>query len=105
MKKLHTFGLWERPQASLLKTVLAKEGIACLLKNVDLAVAMGEIPMTECFPELWVIDEEMFPRAKLLLDGWLNSAGSDAGPWQCPTCQEWLEGHFGACWSCGRERE
>ena len=105
MKKLHTFGLWERPQAILLRDVIAEEGIDCLVRNADLAMAIGEIPLTECFPELWVIDDEAFPRARLLLEGWLANGHKDEPDWQCPKCGEALEGHFGACWSCGYERE
>lgn len=105
MKKLHTFGLWERPQAVLLQEILASEGIECLVRNADLSVAMGEIPMTECFPELWVVDDDVFNRARLLLKGWLENVCADGRPWQCPDCDELLEGNFGACWSCGRERD
>lgn len=105
MKKLHTFGLWERPQAILLQEILAKEGIDCLLRNGDLAVALGEIPMTECFPELWVIDDETLPRATLLLQGWLKQVPATTGPWECSECNEVLEADFGACWSCGHERD
>lgn len=105
MRKLHTFGLWDRPQAVLLKNILADEGIDCLVRNADLSVAIGEIPLTECFPELWVVDDETFPRAKLLLKGWLNNGTENSEDWQCPDCGEQLQGNFGACWSCGRERD
>lgn len=105
MKKLHTFGLWERPQAILLQEIFSQEGIDCLLRNADLALALGEIPMTECFPELWVVDDEAFPRARLLLEGWLKEGNPEAGPWQCPNCGEFLDGDFGACWSCDTERD
>lgn len=105
MKKLHTFGAWERPQAALLQDMLAKEGINCLLKNADLTIALGEVPLPECFPELWVIDDEMMPRATLLLKSWLHAANEKGDSWQCPSCLETLDSQFGACWSCGRERE
>lgn len=105
MKKLHTFGLWERPQAVLLKEIFTEEGVECLVRNADLSVAVGEIPMTECFPELWVIDDEMFPRARVLMDGWLNNDSAGNGPWTCQKCGEILDGNFGACWSCGLIRD
>ena len=105
MRKLHTFGLWERPQAVLLKDILAQEGIDCLVRNVDLTVALGEIPLTECFPELWVIDDEMFPRAHLLLEGWMEGGDQGGDIWTCPDCGEELDGNFGGCWSCGHVRD
>lgn len=104
MKKIYTFSIWERPQAWMLKEILAKEGIDCVLRNEQLAAAMGEIPFVECYPELWVIDDEVYPRARLLVEGWLKTSTEAGEPWTCPGCGERLEGHFGACWACGRER-
>jgi len=105
MKRLHVFGLGDRPLALVLKELLEGEGIACLLRNEELFAAMGEIPFLECYPELWVVDEEVYPRARLLLDGWLQADQRGQPPWVCPGCGERLEGQFGACWKCGRERD
>lgn len=103
MRRLYTFPLSERPLAALFRQMLEKEGVACLVRNEQLAAAMGEIPLIECFPELWVIDDEVYPRAHLLLKGWLeNDAG---GPWTCGGCGESHEGQFGACWRCGEEKK
>ena len=89
----------------MLKEILSKEGIDCVLKNDQLSVGMGEIPFTECYPELWLIDDEVYPRARLFLESWLKSDSSATGPWVCSGCGEELEAQFGACWSCGRERD
>ena len=105
MKRLYIFSPWERTQAGLLKEILAGEGIDCVLKNEQLSVGLGEIPFTECYPELWLIDEEVFPRAKLFLENWLKNEPAGAGPWVCSGCGEELEAQFGSCWSCGRERD
>jgi hypothetical protein len=104
MKKLHTFSLSERALSGLFKELLEKEGINCLVRNEQLFAALGEIPFLECAPELWVVDDEVWPRARHLLEGWLKSE-EGAPPWSCPACGEALEGQFGACWSCGRERD
>jgi hypothetical protein len=104
MKKLRTFGPWERAHAWLLRERLEREGIACLLRNEELFSAMGEIPFLECRPELWVVDDEVWPRAQLLTEAWERGDGA-AESWLCAGCGERLEGQFGACWKCGRERE
>jgi Putative prokaryotic signal transducing protein len=104
MKRLRRFSLTERPLAALLRQRLEQEGIACLLRNEDLFTALGEIPLLECLPELWVVDDEVYPRARLLLEGWLQEAEQALPPWTCPGCGEGLEGQFDACWKCGRER-
>jgi hypothetical protein len=103
MKKLHTFSFSDRAEAGLLKERLEQEGVACLIRNEQLFSALGEIPFLECFPELWVVDEDVWPRAKLLLDNWLKSE-DNSEPWSCPSCGEFLEGQFGSCWKCGHER-
>jgi len=101
MKKLHVFSYSERAQAAMIQEILANEGIHCLLRNDQLASALGEIPFTECYPELWVVDDEIFPRAKILLSGWLDNVANTGEPWCCHNCGEEIEGTFGACWSCG----
>lgn len=102
MKKLYSFNAWQRPQAWLFKNLLEREGIACLLRNEELFAAMGEIPFLEIRPELWVIDDEVYPRAKLIVEGLLRE--EELGSWTC-ACGEVLEGQFGACWKCGRQRD
>jgi hypothetical protein len=103
MKKLRSFGPFERAQAWLLKERLEREGIACLLRNEELFAALGEIPFLECRPELWVVDDEVWPRAALLVEGWLREEAAGEA-WICSGCGESLEGQFGACWKCGRSR-
>jgi hypothetical protein len=103
MKRLHIFSSRQRPLANLLKERLATEGIICLVRNDELSTALGEIPFVECYPELWVVDAEVYPRARLLLDNWLAERGEKAADWQC-ACGEVLEGQFESCWQCGRAK-
>ncbi|TLM65314.1 MAG: DUF2007 domain-containing protein [Deltaproteobacteria bacterium] len=103
MKKLRVFPHRDRPLALLLKERLAAEGIVCLVRNDELSTALGEIPFVECSPELWVVDDEVYPRARLLLDQWLTAAEEVAADWTCPDCGEQIEGQFEVCWKCGKE--
>jgi len=105
MKKLHTFDLWQRPIAGMFKELLGNEGVACLLRNDQLAAAIGEIPFIECYPELWIIDDETYPRARMLLDSWLSPQESDHESWTCPVCGEVSEGQFYLCWRCENQRQ
>ena len=105
MKRLHVFNFNDRLQAGMLKEILAKEGINCVLKNDRLASAVGEIPFIECRPELWVIDDEAYPRAKFFIESWLSSESSPEDVWCCPSCGEHCDGQFGACWACGTLRD
>jgi len=103
MKRLCTFGLYEGPLAQMLCERLEQEGVGCIVKNSALGGALGEIPFTECFPELWLLDAEVEPRARLLLKQWLELPAEEA-LWRCPRCGENLEPQFSACWQCGQER-
>lgn len=87
-----------------LKNVLATFGIKCIAKNVDLISAAGELPPIECWPEIWVLDDEKFSRAKSILKQTLAPLESVKKPWHCVGCGETLEGQFTECWNCGRER-
>ena len=104
MKKLHTFTLTDRAQAGLLKELLAREGVECIIRNEQLFAALGEIPFLECFPELWVVDDDVWPRARTLVDNWLKE-DVNLCDWVCRKCGERLEGQFGACWKCGNPRD
>jgi hypothetical protein len=104
MKRLHTFSHRERPFANLLKERLATEEIISVVRNDELSTALGEIPFVECYPELWVVDDEVYPRARKLLDQWLEELTAPQEGWRCAGCGELLEGQFHSCWQCGRER-
>ena len=104
MKKLRVFSHRERPVALLLRERLAAAGIVCLVRNDELSTALGEIPFLECYPELWVVDDEVFPRARLLLEQWSREMEIQQEAWHCPGCGEVLEGQFQSCWQCGRDR-
>lgn len=104
MKRLHTFSLADRAEAGLLQELLKREGVTCLIRNEHLFAALGEIPFLECSPELWVVDDEVWPRARILLDNWLKSE-ENAVAWTCSSCGEVLEGQFGACWKCEQKRD
>ena len=87
-----------------LKNVLATFGIKCVAKNVDLMSAAGELPPVECWPELWVVDDEKVGRARSILKKTLAPLHSVKRPWACGGCGETIEGQFSECWNCGRDR-
>ena len=104
MKRLHTFGLHEGPLAELTRQRLEQEGVECVVRNYQLSSALGEIPFTECFPELWVVDAEAWPRARKLLEQWLGESPASK-PWSCSACGEVVEPPLATCWRCGHDRE
>jgi hypothetical protein len=87
-----------------LKNVLATFGIDCFTRNLDLSSAAGRLPPIECWPELWIQDDEKLARAKSILKKTLAPLESVKKPWRCAGCGEDVEGQFTECWNCGHSR-
>ena len=100
MKKI--FSSAHELEIGFITSMLEEAGIAYTIRNQYLSGAIGELPPTECWPEIWVNHDEDHPRAMEIV----NSASMevyDRGPWRCQ-CGEENEGQFGSCWKCGRDR-
>ena len=87
-----------------LRQLLESHHIKCIAKNEFLLGGVGEIPPTECWPELWVVEDFQYEKARQLVEGFLASAQDSDADWHCPECGVRLEGQFTACWRCGTER-
>ncbi len=87
-----------------LKNVLAAAGIKCVARNMDLVSAAGELPPVDCWPELWVLDDDTVHRAQAVLKKTLAPLRVVRKPWSCAGCGETIEGQFFECWNCGRDR-
>ena len=62
-----------------LKNVLATFGIKCVTKNFDLSSGAGELPPIECWPELWVVEDEKLAKARMILKKTLAAGGRADG--------------------------
>ncbi len=87
----------------LLKASLDDKQIQTFFKNEQPPLA-GEIPPTIAWPELWVMDDSQFARAQQCIQAELIKRSDVKNAWQCPECQEKLEGQFESCWNCGHLR-
>lgn len=82
------------------RNLLAAEGIRTTIRNEYLGAVLGDIPFTDTWPQLWVVNDLDYDRAKQLIDGSaLDESPADA--WKCRKCGEENEGQFAACWNCG----
>ena len=84
------------------KNVLESEGIPCQIRNEFLGGIAGEMPLQEIWPELWIVNDIDFDRAKQLLDAAIVDE-SPGEAWVCRNCGEPNEGQFAVCWQCGTE--
>ncbi len=87
-----------------LKNVLEIHGINCVIRNMYLAGAAGELPLIECWPELWVVDDLRYSEAQLVLKETLAPLELVRKPWRCAKCGKVIEGQFTECWNCGNIR-
>ncbi|MGI9301803.1 MAG: DUF2007 domain-containing protein, partial [Gammaproteobacteria bacterium] len=55
------------PMVGHLKSVLEAHNVRCLVKNEHLCGGAGELPPTECWPELWVADNENIDHVNRIL--------------------------------------
>ena len=87
-------------QCGWLESILQGAGIECLVRNRYLGGAIGELPLNEAWPELWVVETRDEVAAKRLIDEALAPREARE-PWRCQQCGETLEGQFLQCWQCG----
>ncbi|MFN2385940.1 MAG: DUF2007 domain-containing protein [Thermoanaerobaculia bacterium] len=87
-----------------LRNLLLQEGIETEVRTPFLAAASGDVPFTECWSQLWVVDDEDHDRAEELIRRALAPRAGAGRPWKCPDCRETVDSQFEACWRCGSAR-
>ena len=85
-------------QVAHARNLLISAGIDSELRNQYLAGALGDLPMLETWPQLWVEDALEAAVLRTLASA---SAAPRGSPWTCPQCGEELEAQFTSCWRCG----
>lgn len=90
------------PDAAHVCNLLRASGIDATLRNECLVGALGDIPLPETWPQVWVEDARDLERARAVFRSLRRPAESPS--WTCRGCDEWLEGQFTACWRCGATR-
>ena len=87
-------------EAHLLRSTLARDGIACEIRGESL----GEVPTDVCQVELWVAGGEAL-RAREIVEAFLaTDTGAPVGkPWRCAHCSEENPADFAVCWKCQAE--
>ena len=91
-----------------IRQMLEANHIACITRNDFLAGAAGELPPTECWPEIWVLENFQDTKARDLVDAFIDADPTrqheSLPPWVCSGCGERVDAPFTQCWRCGFER-
>jgi len=85
-------------QVAHARNVLLTAGIQSELRNQYLAGALGDLPMLETWPQLYVEDDDEQAALRALARATAAPAGV---AWTCEHCGEVLEPQFTSCWRCG----
>ena len=91
-------------EAYLLLHRLQHAGIAARVFNEHAVGAMGEIPFTHAYPELWVERDTDAARARAVIAEY-ERGSNGADPWPCPHCGESNPPAFETCWRCSAAAE
>lgn len=90
--------------AGSIRNLLLNEGIESEVRTPFLAAALGDIPVSECWSEVWIMNDEDAERAAAVVGAASGASGQAGGSWKCSRCGEEIEGQFEACWQCGAPR-
>jgi hypothetical protein len=85
-------------QVAHARNVLLTAGIQSELRNQYLAGALGDLPMLETWPQLYVDDADEQAALRALAQAAQAPTGAS---WTCDECGEALEPQFTSCWRCG----
>ncbi len=99
MKKLDAYE--NLTELQMVKSALEAANIACFIKNEHAIGAIGDLPYTDTWPELWLHEKRDWDRAQQLIQTLKTQPKLPMSDWQCPECQTTIEREFNLCWSCG----
>jgi hypothetical protein len=85
--------------------LLERAGIASQVRNRDLHGLVGGLPPTECWVELWVLDDDDVTEAEAVIAAAQDQPADGLEEvWRCRRCGEVSPGALDACWHCGAPR-
>ncbi len=87
--------------ATLWADMLTHSGLPATVQRAFASGIVGEIPPDQALPEVWVDEDAHHARATSMVDQLQHPVERR---WQCPGCDEVVEGPFEQCWCCGALR-
>jgi hypothetical protein len=83
--------------------LLESRGIPVLMRNEYASGVMGEVPVFETWPELWVVNDADYERACDIINTAFTAPPGE--PWACTRCGEQNDASFEFCWQCGADHQ
>ena len=98
MKKIYSAA--NLMEAQLVLDLLGHAGIKARLFNENAQGGLGDIPFTQAYPEVWVINDCDLERGKAVANNYDNLP-IESGVVFCRACGEENPRNFQLCWHCG----
>ena len=89
------------PEAHLLLHRLVAAGIEARVLNEHAQGGMGEIPFTQVYPEIWIMQESDSVQAREIIAAFERPPSSHKTI-RCKACAEINPPGFEICWHCGK---
>lgn len=86
--------------AYIVKDTLNDVGISCFICNEHVSGALGELPYTESWPQVWITQNLHFDRARALAMEFEKNSNTGSVLY-CKACNEFGSPGFECCWKCG----
>lgn len=102
MKKIYSAN--NLMEAQIVLDLLEHAYIPARIFNQNAISAVGEIPFTHAYPEVWIVRDEDFERGKRIVATYENTPVA-TGNVHCPSCHEENPANFQLCWKCGNGLE
>lgn len=100
MERLYIAGNLQ--EAHLLLHRLETERIEARIFNENAHGAMGELPFTHTYPEIWLVNIDDLDRAKKVVVEYERPIATVDNQ-KCRNCGEESPGTFEVCWQCHQE--
>jgi len=85
------------------KNIIESVGISTFLKNEFTPGAVGDISAFDCWPEIWVFEDNDYDKAKAAIAASQKSVSMH--DWICNQCLEKNDASFEICWQCHQAQE
>jgi len=93
----HVYTAATLPEAHLILRQLESVGINGWVFNENAQGAIGELPVTETWPNVWIVQNHQFRAARAVIERFESSSESEL---LCNSCGEISPGRFEVCWQC-----
>ena len=85
------------PEAHLILQQLESVGINARVFNENAQGAIGELPVTDAWPDVWIVQNHQFRAARAVIERYESSFDNEL---LCNSCGETSPGRFEVCWQC-----